>query len=143
MPINFPSNTKVIIDEIRDAIGRTVTFYVENKTDCPACSINPITNESTNPFCIVCSGVGYNVTVSGTDILAHVKWGKYDSLGWVTGGQYREGDCHLQIEYTPEVYTLLDSAIYVVVDNVTLRIGKKELRGVPAINRILLDLDED
>jgi hypothetical protein len=143
MAITFPSNTKTKIDAMRLAIGRSVEFEVESKSDCPICVLDPITNTSSDPFCPVCSGYGYLIVHSGYPVLAHITWGPIDYLNWVSGGQLSEGDCRVQIEYDVYNLNLVDTAKQVVVDTKKMRITKKILRGVPELNRIILDLDEE
>jgi hypothetical protein len=63
-------------------------------------------------------------------------------LNWATGGQIFEGDCRVQVAYTAELADSLDYLDYVVVDNKEMTMRKKIYRGVPAINRILMDLEE-
>lgn len=132
-----------IIDGIRTAIGRVVTFYtVASSIACPDCSLDPITNTSTDPFCTVCSGIHWTPVYTASGIKAHITWGNADQLNWVTGGQFFDGDCRVQIKYTSEHLEIADNARYLVVDNKELTIKSKILRGVPEINRIILDLLE-
>lgn len=131
-----------MIDEIRDAIGRNVTFLIEEKEDCPTCTLDPNTLTSTDSFCPTCSGKGYIITLSGVITKAHITWGPADVMNWSTGGQYIDGDCRIQIEYIPENVTITDTAKYVDVDGKRLTIRKKIFRGVPSLTRILLDLKE-
>jgi hypothetical protein len=142
-PITFPKDTKSIIDQIRTVIGREVYFFTETSITCSACSIDPITNNSTNPFCNVCGGKGYIYTNIVTVISAHITWAGLDVLNWPSGGQIFQGDCGLQIEYTDANLTLADTAKYVIVDTRKVEINKKILRGVPTLNRILLDCQLD
>lgn len=142
MGITWPSNTKSVIDEIRNAIGRNVIFYTEVLEDCPICAINPVTNESTNPFCTTCSGVGYIITYSGTTMLAHITWNPSETLQWVEGGQWKGYDCRIQIEYTITNKSIVSGADNVEVDGVKLRIANKSPRGVQSLNRIVLGLIE-
>jgi hypothetical protein len=142
MNITFPSDTKNVIDAIRTAIGRPVTFVSESKIPCSACSIDPTTDTSVNVFCLSCSGVGYIITYSGIIISGHVTQGPIDGMQWATGGQYFDGDCRVQIEYTQSNITVVDNATYVVVDNKKFDVRKKILRGIKEINRILVDLIE-
>jgi len=143
MEITFPSNTTEIIDAIRSGIGREVVFYTEYKTVCSACGINPITDTSTNPFCLSCSGEGYITTLSGTNVLAHITHYPMDNLIWVTGGQIEDGDVRLQIKYTDENWTLADTAKRVLVDDVLYRIKNKTKRGFQQLNRIIILCDEE
>jgi hypothetical protein len=143
MTIYFPTDTGDTIDAIRGAIGREIIFVREVTTDCPICDIDPFTGNSTNPFCITCSGIGKLVTYSGASIKAHITWGGNDQLGWVTGGQLKEGDCRVQIGYTTENMSVVENTDYIMVDNKKMSITKQILRGAPELNRILLDLTQE
>jgi hypothetical protein len=144
MPITFPTGTKNVIDAIRAVIGRPVDFYTEISVPCSGCSIDPITDTSTNPFCGICGGNGYIYSYDITTISAHITWAGLDSLNWKSGGQIFQGDCGLQIEYTPNNKTVVDNSKYVVIDGKKAKVDKIVLRGVPTLNRILIDtvLDE-
>jgi len=143
MGITWPTNTKLIIDDIRNAIGRDVIFYTEVLEDCPACTINPVTNESTNPFCVVCSGVGWLTTLSGTSMKAHITWNPSEILQWSEGGQWKAYDCRIQVEYTVDNYNIIEGADNVEVDGIKLAIANKTPRGVQSLNRIVLGLKEE
>jgi len=143
MNIVFPSNTKEVIDSIREVIGRDVIFrVVASATACPECYLDPVTNTSTDSFCDTCEGVYWIPVYSGVTILGHVTWGHSDNMQWQSAGQWYEGDCRVQIEYTPENVIVVDSAVDVLVDGKTMELKKRILRGVQPINRILLDLVE-
>ena len=143
MPITWPSNTVTIIDEIRGAIGRDVTFIVlASSVPCPVCSLDPVTNTSTDSFCLVCSGVYHIPVYSGYTTSGHVTWGKLDKLEWLSGGQYYDGDCRVQIKYTTEHVTIVDNTKWLEVDGKQMEIKKRIYRGVQPLNRILLDLIE-
>ncbi len=140
--ITWPNDTKDIIDDIRTAIGRIVTFYTQTVSGCSVCSLDPISNESTDSFCPSCSGIYWIPILTTSGILAHITWGSSEQLKWVSGGQLFDGDCRIQIEYTPENITVVDTSAYVEVDGRKMDINKKILRGVQPLNRILLDLVE-
>lgn len=141
--ITFPSNTKEIIDQMRGAIGRNVTFVVlASSTACPSCGYDPITRTSTDSFCETCSGEYWIPIYSGYTVSGHITWGKADILNWQSGGQQFDGDCRVQIEYSTRNIEILDITDHVIVDNKILEIKKKILRGVRELNRILLDLIE-
>lgn len=142
-PITFPSNTEDIIDAIRGAIGRNVTFVeITERTPCPVCGIDPVTNTAIDPFCTTCSGYGYLYTYSGTTISGHVTWGHSELLNWQTGGQLDDGECRVQVKYTVANADLVENASWVEIDGRKMQKVKIILRGVPAINRILVDLIE-
>jgi hypothetical protein len=138
MIITFPDTTDTV-DAIRNAIGRPVTFYTEHRVDCSGCSIDPITNTSTNSFCPVCSGVGYIVSYSGVVISGHITHAPSEQMQWVTGGQLVDGDCRVQIKYAPETVTFLGTVSHAEIDGSTFDVRKWMLRGVPSVNRILID----
>jgi hypothetical protein len=139
MIITFPE-TRETIDAIRSGIGRDITFYERYKTPCTGCSIDPITNTSTNSFCIVCSGEGYTYTYSGTTMVAHITHAQDEIVDWHTGGKLVDGDCRVQIDYTLANLDLVKKSDYVLVDNEEYDVRKTILRGVKALNRILVDL---
>ena len=144
MEITFPENTEETIDAIRDAIGRDVNFVTATLSGCTAsgCGLDPITDTSTNSFCPTCSGQYWIPTYTINAINAHVTWGGADIMGWVAGGQYYDGDCRVQIKHTDANLAIVNDAEYVEVDNKTLTIKSKTLRGVQNLNRIILDLIE-
>ena len=134
-----------VVDAIRGAIGRNVTFWiVASSVACtePNCYLDPVTNTSTNSFCEVCSGSYWIPIYSGTTVGAHVTWGYSEQLVWVTGGQLDEGECRVQIKYTPNNVTLVDDMGWVDVDGRQMEKIRPIYRGVQTINRILLDLKE-
>jgi hypothetical protein len=140
--ITFPSDTTEIIDAIRSGIGRDITFYQKVSLPCSGCTINPVTNTSTNSFCVICNGDGYIHTFSGYSVQAHITWGNVDNLNWQTGGQLFDGDCRVQVKYVPETVTVINNNSYVDVDGIKMRIENKGYRGVPQINRIVLNLSQ-
>lgn len=142
--IIWPTDKELeIVDAIRNAIGRETTWYVvASSVPCSGCNLDPITNTSTDSFCTVCEGEYWIPTYSPTIISGHVTWGYSEQLGWVTGGQLDEGECRVQIKYTPENVTVVDTAKWVVVDDKEMTVVKRILRGVQNINRILVDLIE-
>ena len=143
MTIVFPENTRDIINQIRYAIGRNVTFVVISDSEiCYVCGLDPVTNSAVDPYCPVCSGLGYLYTYSGVTVSGHVTWGFSELLAWYTGGQQFEGDCRVQVEFVPEVITIIDTAKWVIVDGKTMQIKKRIYRGVKELNRVLYDLIE-
>lgn len=131
-----------VVDNIRGTIGRAVTFYVPTYSGCSVCSLDPVTNTSTDSLCPTCSGLYWIPTYSGTTVSGHITWGNADLLDWRTGGQLFDGDCRVQIKYTPTIAGVVNSTEYLTVDAKKLEIKSKILRGVPAINRIILDCIE-
>ena len=142
MVISFPSNTKEIIDDIRNTIGRNISFQTEIKTLCSGCFLDPVTDESSNPFCPVCNGLGYLITPSGTTVLSLVSWGPFTNLNMVPGGQFYTGICGCQIEYSDDNFNLVKSSKYLIVDGTNLKVKNFIRRGTGVINRILIDTEE-
>ena len=144
MEITFPEDTEETIDAIRDAIGRDINFVTATVSGCIAsgCTLDPITDTSTNSFCTTCSGQYWIPTYTQNTINAHVTWGGADILGWAVGGQYFDGDCRVQIKHTDANLNLVNNAEYVEVDNKILTIKSKTFKGVQNLNRIILDLIE-
>jgi hypothetical protein len=133
-----------VVDAIRNAIGReTIWYVIASSVACSICSLDPVTGTSTNSFCELCEGNYWIPTYSGVTISGHVNWGASEQLGWVTGGEMMEGDCRVQIKYTPDNLSTVNDARYVMVDGRRMDIVKRIYRGVQSINRILVDLTED
>ena len=140
--ITFPSDTADIIDKIRGAIGRDVDFYIPSLSGCSVCSLDPTTNESTDSFCPSCEGIYWIPTYKATTISGHIIWKPSDELEWTVGGQVFDGDVRVQIKYTTDNRATVSGADYVVVDAKQMEIKKTTFRGVPALNRILVDMIE-
>lgn len=141
--IVWPTENELeVVNAIRGAIGRNVTFVTREETPCPVCSLDPITNTSTDSFCLTCSGEYWIPVYSGITLSGHITWGHLDKTEWVAGGQYFEGDCRVQIAYTPSGVFAAENAEWIEVDEKQLEIKKKIFRGVQTLNRILLDCVE-
>ncbi len=141
--VSWPQDTKDVIDDIRGAIGRDVEFFVvASNIACPVCSLDPITNHSTDSFCPTCSGIYWIPLYSGYTISGHITWGNADFQNWQPGGYQFDGDVRVQIEYTIANLDIVDSSVYVYVDNKIMEIKDFILRGVQSINRILIDMVE-
>lgn len=144
MIVAFPSNTRSVIESMIEAIGRTVTFYINTPSGCTAsgCYLDPVTDTSTNAYCLVCSGKYWVPIYSGYDIKAHVTWKFSDDGQFNTGGMTFLGDGIVKVMYSGPYMTAINSAEYAVVDGIPVNIERVTLLGVPAINRIVLDFKE-
>ena len=140
---SFPTNTPTIKALILNQIGRTVTFYTIYSTQaCPDCTLDPITNESTDSFCETCSGLYWIPLWSGTDYTAHVTWKYSDQVDWDTVGKFMIGDCQVKIMYSGNSDSIVQNANYVVVDDRIMDIQKITYRGITVLDRIIVDLKE-
>jgi hypothetical protein len=137
--ISFPTDTRELINSIRGVVGRAVYFYTDNPTECSVCSLDPITNTSTNPYCTTCSGLHYIHNYSSTTISGHITWNPAETLQWSAGGQYELGDVRVQVEYTVSNLSTIDNTEYIMVDGKRVIIRNKIYRGVPELNRVLLN----
>ncbi|MHA1950293.1 MAG: hypothetical protein ACW99G_14715 [Candidatus Thorarchaeota archaeon] len=145
MVITFPEGTEETIDAIREAIGRNISFVTASAIACTAsgCGLDPVTNTGTNSFCVTCSGLYWIPVLSNYTVKAHVTWGNADELNWVTGGQLMDGDARAQVKYTAELLNVLDGEVErVEIDGKNFEIKSKIYRGVPELNRVLIDLIE-
>jgi len=143
MEIVFPDGTDIIIDSMRNAIGRDVIFnYIESTIPCSACNLDPVTDTSDNSFCPVCSGEYWIDTISGYTAIAVVTWSPSDRPSWETGGTMAQGDCLIQVKLTDELEAVLLKTETVTVDNRIMEIKKQMRRGVQTLNRVLLSLIE-
>ena len=144
MAITFPEGTEDTIDAMRIAIGRDISFVTVSSIGCTAsgCGLDPVTNTAINSFCVTCSGLYWIPTFSNYTVNAHITWGNADVLNWVTGGQLIDGDCRVQVKYTSEILAELERTESVTVDGKSFEIKSKIYRGVPELNRVLIDLIE-
>lgn len=143
MKITFPDNTREIINAIRDTIGRDITIiYRAGEIGCSVCSLDPVNNTSTDPFCPVCSGNYWIPVISGEVRKAHVFWKKGQVIDWIPGGVYYDADVTAQIEYSGNIEHILDNAEYIVIDGKKFEEKERIYRGIPAINRLILLLKE-
>lgn len=131
-----------IIDDIRGAIGRDVNFYVPTLSGCSICELDPVANTSQDSLCSGCGGEYWIKSYNITTITGHITWGNSDLLNWQTGGKLFEGDCRVQVKYTPTIANIVEDCDYLVADNRALEIQSRIFRGVPSLNRILLDCIE-
>jgi hypothetical protein len=139
----FPTTTRDQINEMIQMDGREVSFYViDTISGCWLCSLDPITNTSTDSYCPVCSGEYWLETFSGWDVTAHVTWGKSESKSWETGGMLDNGDCTVKFIYSGGYEEIVHSSQFVIVDHREMDVDKIILRGVPEINRIIVSLKE-
>lgn len=142
--ITWPSNTREVINAIRGVIGRAVTFYsITSTSGCWVCTLDPVNNTSTDPFCTTCSGNYWFITYSGTAISGHVRWKPQHDQDFTAGGIVYDGDCIVTIEYTSGTMNVVDNTEYVEVDGLITLIDKYVLRGKRDINRIRLLLKEE
>lgn len=144
MNITFPTNTKEIIDEIRGAIGRDITIYtIASGGDCPTCRRDPLTGKSIDPYCPTCSGEGYLYTMSGTTASAHITWESINTSIYHPGGHVDVGECLVSMEYSEDLLEVVKDSKYFVVDSREMYAIDYDTRGVPELNRILVNLQED
>jgi hypothetical protein len=142
MTIYWPTNTGDVIDSIRNVIGREVLAYLPTISGCYNCSLDPVTNTSINSFCPICHGEYWIKVFSGYSVTAHVLWGTADNLNWSSGGQIFEGDCSIQVKYTPDNLAVIASGEYYKVDGKILYKDNIAFRGAPTPNRIIIRLKE-
>lgn len=139
----FPANTRQYVEAIINQIARDVTFYiVDTLSGCSLCSLDPISNTSTDSFCPLCSGEYWIPTYSGATMSGYVKWGQSEHKDWETGGKIDNGDCIITVLHTAERESIIYSSEYVIVDDREMNFKDIILRGVPQINRILVVLKE-
>ncbi len=146
MPIEFPTNTADVIDDIRNAIGRDITiFRTVSGIPCTVsgCNLDPVTGLSTNQFCPVCGGEFFLNTTSGFVVNAHIyERNNVDKPVWVSAGTIVEGDAIVQIKFTPANIDAVENAESYLVNGKDFIQEDFSLRGVPELNRIVISLVE-
>ncbi len=142
MDIVWPEGTSQIIHDIIQEIGRDVSFYVASLSGCPDCTLDPVTNTSTDSFCPTCSGVYWLKTYTTYTTKAHVTWKYADDLEFTTGGYIFEGDGIIKIPYSGDWPSIADSSEFAVVEDKQVKLGRITLLGVPEINRVIIQFKE-
>jgi len=139
----FPSNTREQIEEIIGKIGRDVTFYyIYSSQACPDCTLDPITNTSTDSFCTTCSGEYWIPLYSGVTMSGHIT-NKFEyEQDFHTAGKTLIGDARVKVLHTDERERIIKLSDHVLVDDKVMDIKKVTLLGAQAINRILVDVKE-
>ena len=140
MTIIYPS-TKTIKDEIRNAIGQTVTFLVQgDPTSCPVCSgsgyYDGVNELSLDPFCTTCSGKYWITSDTTTDVVAHVRWRVQDEPNMQVAGEIPVGDCSVTIGYDALGAIGVAQIKEIYADSRRLQIYRTIYRGVPDRDRI-------
>lgn len=139
----FPSNTRDYIQEMIDTDGRIVTFYSEvSLSGCNLCSLDPISNTSTDSFCPQCSGLYWIPAFSGLELQAHVTYGRVDNKEWQTGGMVNDGTVTAKVMFSGWISDYIDGTDYVILDGRTYDVVDVDERGIPERNRILVKLKE-
>lgn len=143
--INWPAAEITAQEElIRDALSRAFTIRVKTSgSNCPICSLDPVTNLSTDPFCPVCSGYYYIGTITSVTRYGHVRWISQDQPRFLSGGTLPEGDCYITITRTDENIDYIRRSLDFVVDDRNLTLKNYQLRGQPTPNRIRIVLVEE
>jgi hypothetical protein len=132
---------KRIIDNVRDEIGRNVTFYTENLAGCSLCVASgyydPIGDTTYYTVCPICSGSYWINTSIATEVLARVHWVNDEAITATPGGKYYIGEATLTVD---PIYLNLAEACEkesgkIVVDGHNMAITKIIPMGAPEINR--------
>lgn len=140
MSIEFPT-TKSIKDEIRNAIGQTVTFVLgDSYSACPVCSglgyYDEINEASLDSWCATCSGSYWIVGEVNSEIIAHVRWLTGDQSDYGIAGESLEGDCIITIANDSLTENQIASVREIIADSRKLFPYKSIYRGVPTRDRI-------
>jgi hypothetical protein len=131
MSLYWPEGTKNWMDLMRELVGRGVIITVkEGQIACTVCSLDPVTNTSTDAFCPACSGLYWIPIYSGYTVSGHVRWGFADRANWQVGGIIPEGDCKVTIEYTTANLDHVQRSYNWLVDGKTLYMEKFQLKGI-------------
>ncbi len=141
MTIIFPDDTKATKDDIRDAIGQTVTFILEGAvTPCAVCSgadlYDGINEVSLDAWCATCSGNYWIISDVTSEVTAHVRWRTQDQLNMGQTGLTYEGDCSVTIDIDALTDAQLGAIREVRVDNRKVQPYRMIYRGVPNRDRI-------
>jgi hypothetical protein len=136
-----PAYLKRLIDEVRNDIGRDVTFYTESLAACYLCAASgyydTLGDISFYTTCPVCAGVYWLNSPLAHEILARVHWVNDEAITATPGGKYFLGEASLHIE--PKYLSIAEDCQKatgkVNVDGHDMQISKIVPLGAPTINR--------
>ena len=145
VPIDKDS-IKSIIDNVREEIGRDVTFFTAGLSACPLCVASgyydPIGDTTYYTVCPICNGSYWINTAIATDVLARVHWVNDEAVTATPGGKYYLGEATLTVD--PSYLTLAEACERetgkILVDGHSMAITKIIPMGAPQINRYRLIL---
>ncbi len=144
MDITFPSNEVTeTIDAIRAAIGKDITIFITvSGIACsePGCDLDPVTQLSTDQFCLTCNGDYWINTISGYPVLARVLYQGVGTPAWNPHGMLFHGDLQIRLKYTTANLDAVINSAHFEVDDRGYILKDYELRGVPEPNRIVVAL---
>lgn len=119
------------MDQVLEEFGREIDLYerdTDNATDCPDCDWDSVNEESMDPNCTTCDGLGKIYPITNRHITGvGVRW--FDGSGrWdrTAVGRFEAGDCRLtmmlkKVAKNPNdlsAGTYFDDAYRIVVDDV-------------------------
>lgn len=131
----FPEGSKDAIDKIRVTVGRLVTINVlAGRVGCTGCSLDPVTDHSTDSFCEICDGLYWINTYSGYTVIGHVRWQGADMNMYHAGGIIPYGDCKVTITYNDTNLEHVKESESWYVDDKTLYMEDFILKGIRGPN---------
>lgn len=148
--IAWPDGTFDTIGQILTTTGRSVQYRVQTSASgCRDCSLDPVTNTSTNVFCETCDGLYWTPVFSEYLCTGHVVWSYSDRLTWERGGQIPEGGCRVTMQHTLLLEEKVKASHDWTVDGKTMYMKDYKLKGIRdgseahAPSRIAVTLKEE
>ena len=141
IPIIDKTWIKQQIDEVREAIGRTVTFYTVSGTACSICVASgyydPVNNTSYYIVCPICKGNYWVNTSVPNEILARIHWVNDEAITATPGGKYYVGEATVTIDekYLTIAEQCQTESGKVLVDSHDMQISRIIPFGAPEISR--------
>lgn len=143
--ITWPSAQITSIEEaIRSAIADTVTInFKVTGSGCYNCSLDPITNTSTNPYCDICFGTYWINTSSGYTTKGHVRWTRGEIPAQFPGGKLPEGDCLVTFTLASGLQYIVENSDSFIINSKKLTLKSYTLKGKPQPNRLKVTLTQE
>lgn len=143
--ISWPSAQITTTEEaIRSVLADDVIInFKVTGSGCYACSLDPITNTSTDPYCNVCEGVYWLNTSSGYSTTGHVRWTRGEIPAQYTGGKLPEGDCQVTFTLASGIKYIVENSNSFIIDEKKLTLKGYTLKGKPQPNRLKVILTQE
>lgn len=106
------------ISSLNHVLSETLILCKMTKTDCPDCAYDPIRQESTNPYCQTCGGIGVIEQPQLFSIPSSIETYEDVTYSYAEVGRFDKGQINATID-KQEITTTLDTQSQFNMDDQT------------------------